>query len=108
MFRCIGLDFPGQGEQVLIETKPGKKVRVETLTVYTQTSTNTIGGVPYAPARYTIRLKENGLTAAMVEETLARSKLDFSLPPRMEGRITVEVEASFPVHVEAVVVEEET
>jgi len=106
MFRCIGLDFTGTGEKTLVETKPGKKVRVETLTIYTQTTTNTIGGVPYAPGRYVIRLKENGLTTAMVEETLASSKLDFSIPPYLEGKVTVEVEASFPVHVEVVFVEE--
>ncbi|NPB07570.1 MAG: hypothetical protein GXN96_01420 [Aquificae bacterium] len=105
-------------ELLIAELPDTKRLRIETLEIFTDVSSASIGGVPYSKYPYTIHVKENGITIASLlpdddGRTLSRFKVDFAFPVEVQGRITALVSTlspllpgdAFSIHVQIVAVE---
>ncbi|RUM27736.1 MAG: hypothetical protein DSY42_09560 [Aquifex sp.] len=102
---------------VLTDTKPSteieiatipetKKLRIETLEVMTDedNTSPTIGGYTYSKYPYSIMVKENGITVAVLTpkdpttmRNLSRFKVDFAFPVEVQGKITAVATALTPI-----------
>ncbi len=83
-----------------------KKLRIETLEVMTDedTTTPTVGGFTYSKYPYSIAVKENGITIALLTpkdpatmRNLSRFKVDFAFPVEVRGKITAVLSALTPI-----------
>lgn len=83
-----------------------KKLRIETLEVMTDEDTNTptVGGYTFSKYPYSIAVKENGITIAVLTpkdpttmRNLSRFKVDFAIPVEVQGHITATATALAPI-----------
>ena len=83
-----------------------KKLRIETLEVRTDEDTTLqgVGGVNYSKYPYSITVKENGITVAVLTpkdpatmRSLSIFKVDFAFPVEVQGRITATATALAPI-----------
>ncbi len=90
----------------LANVPENRKLRLETLVVVSDEDTTSpkIGGYAYSKYPYSIALKENGITKALIApkspdfpRNLARFKVDFAFPTEVEGRVTVVFSCLAPI-----------